>query len=96
MSEAPRIILYGTATCPYCLAAKMLLKKKNLAFEEIAVGGDREARAEMERLSGGRLVPQIFIDGMSIGGFDQLSALEKSGELDQLLNGRTDAPAAGN
>lgn len=96
MSEASRIILYGTATCPYCLAAKMLLKKKNLAFGEIAVGGDSEARAEMERLSGRRSVPQIFIDGKPIGGFDELSALERSGELDQLLNGRPDASAAGN
>ena len=65
----------------------MLLKQKNLEFEEIAVGTDRKARAEMERLSGGRSVPQIFIDQKPIGGFDQLSALERSGELDELMNG---------
>ena len=93
MTDAPRITLYGTATCPYCLAAKMLLKKKNLDFEEIAVGSDRKLRAEMERLSGGRSVPQIFIDEKPIGGFDQLSALEQRGELDRLLNGGKDLPA---
>lgn len=96
MSETSRITLYTTATCPYCLAAKMLLKKKNLDFDEIGVGLDPAARANMERLSGGRSVPQIFIDERPIGGFDQLSSLERSGELNQLLNGRTKSPAAEN
>lgn len=93
MTDAARITLYGTATCPYCLAAKMLLKKNNLDFEEIAIGSDRKLRAEMERRSGGRSVPQIFIDEKPIGGFDQLSALEQSGELDRLTNGGKDLPA---
>ena len=69
---------------------------ENDDFEEIAVGFDPAARAEMERLSGGRTVPQIFIDRKPIGGFDQLSALEQSGELDQLMNGQTESSAAEN
>jgi len=63
----------------------MLLKKKGLDFEDISVSGDHELRQQMERLSGGRSVPQIFIDDKPIGGFDELYLLEKSGELDRLL-----------
>jgi glutaredoxin 3 len=63
----------------------MLLKKKGLDYDEILVSRDGDIRAEMERLSGRRTVPQIFIDDKSIGGFDELYALDKSGELDSLL-----------
>lgn len=63
----------------------MLLKKKGLEFEDISVSGDDALRREMERLSGGVKVPQIFIDDRPIGGFDELFAMDKSGELDRLL-----------
>lgn len=63
----------------------MLLKKKGLEFEDISVSGDDALRREMERLSGGAKVPQIFIDDRPIGGFDELFAMDKSGELDRLL-----------
>jgi glutaredoxin 3 len=63
----------------------MLLQKKGLDYDEILVSRDGDIRAEMERLSGRRTVPQIFIDDKSIGGFDELYALDKSGELDGLL-----------
>ena len=86
MNDAPRIRLYGTEHCGYCLAARMFLKKKGLAFEDIPVGDDPEMRRQMQEQGGGRTVPQIFIDGTPIGGFDELCALDKSGELDRMLD----------
>ena len=79
-----RIRIYGTNTFGWCLAARMLLKKKALEFEDILVS-DPANRAEMERLSGHRSVPQIFIGDQSVGGYDQLAALDKSGELDRII-----------
>ena len=63
----------------------MLLKKKGLDYVDILVSRDPQQRAEMEQRSGQQSVPQIFIDGNSIGGFDELYTLEQSGELDLLL-----------
>lgn len=83
--QNPRIVVYGTETCPYCTAARMLLKKKGLDYEDILVSRDHEKRAEMERLSGGHTVPQIFINDEPVGGFDDLYALDKEGRLDEML-----------
>ena len=77
--------MYSTEQCPFCLAARMLLKKKGVAFEDILVSQDAELRARMEQLSGRRTVPQIFINDEPIGGFDELYRLDKQGELDELL-----------
>ena len=77
--------VYGNATCPYCGAARMLLVKKGVAFEDIDVAGDTDRLKEMKDRSGGTTVPQIFIGDSPIGGFDELYALDKSGELDKLL-----------
>lgn len=78
--------MYTTAFCPFCTRAKNLLKQKSVEFTEISVDGDPALRQQMmERSGGGRTVPQIFIDGKSIGGSDELVALEISGELDRLL-----------
>lgn len=78
--------IYTTDFCPFCVRAKNLLTKKGVAFEEIPVDGDPARRREMtERSGGGRTVPQIFIDNKSIGGSDDLAALELAGELDKLL-----------
>ena len=63
----------------------MLLKKKGVEFEDVDVANDPDMFAEMLELSDARTVPQIFIDDVSIGGFDDLHALEKSGELDEML-----------
>ena len=83
---APRIVVYSSPFCGFCGAAKRLLKDKGAAFEEIDVLFAPERRDEMVERSGGRrTVPQIFIDDRHIGGFDDLSALERSGELDPLL-----------
>lgn len=78
------IRIYGTNTCGWCMAARMLLKRKGLDFEDILVN-DPGNRAEMERLSGQRTVPQIFFGERSIGGYDELLALDKSGELDCIV-----------
>jgi glutaredoxin 3 len=81
-----RIEIYTTPTCPYCIAAKRLLTKKGVAFEEINVAGDPEGRRAMSARAGGRAtVPQIFIDGKHIGGCDDLHALDGQGGLDPLL-----------
>ncbi len=82
----PSITIYTTATCPYCVAAKALLRKKNATFIEIGVDGDAAARAAMtERAHGRRTVPQIFIGDRHIGGSDDLHALDAAGKLDPLL-----------
>ncbi|MDW4549200.1 glutaredoxin 3 [Defluviimonas sp. D31] len=82
----PRVEIYTTPWCPYCLAAKRLLLAKGVAFEEIDVSGDPELRAAMmERAHGRYTVPQIFIDGEHIGGSDDLHALDRIGKLDPML-----------
>lgn len=85
MNEKPRIRIYGSEYCGYCVAARMLLDRKGLSYEDIAVGTDGETRKVMEKESGGRTIPQIFIDDVPIGGFDELNAMNMSGELDRML-----------
>jgi len=80
-----KVILYTTQQCPYCHMAKELLSSKNIPYEEIRVDTDPEKREEMMRLSQRRTVPQIFINDQSIGGYDDLAALARSGKLDELL-----------
>ena len=84
----PRVRIFTTPICPYCVRAKALLKKKGAEIQEIDVFGDAEARAVMESESHGRrTVPQIFVGKTHVGGCDDLYALESSGELDALLEG---------
>lgn len=80
-----KIIIYSKANCPYCTWAKQFLESKNLSYEEIRVDLDAEKRSEMERITGRRTVPQIFINDKPIGGYDDLMELSKKGELDTLL-----------
>jgi glutaredoxin 3 len=80
-----KVLVYSTNYCPYCAAAKALLRAKGVPFEEIDVSNDPARRAEMEQLSGRRTVPQIFINGRSIGGYDDARQLDATGELDRLL-----------
>jgi glutaredoxin 3 len=83
------VIIYSTRFCPYCHAAKRLLRDKGVQFTEIDVTFDPETRRRMTELAGGRhTVPQIFIDGRHIGGYDDLSALDRAGGLDPLLFGK--------
>ena len=84
----PPVVIYTTSTCPFCHAAKALLRTKAAPFEEIGVDGDRAARAAMAAKAGGRsTVPQIFIGDTHVGGCDDLHALEDAGKLDALLAG---------
>jgi len=81
-----KIEVYTTSRCPYCVKAKALLDRKNVAYTEIDVSTDDEARNLMiKRANGIRTVPQIFIDDAHIGGCDDLYALDQKGELDPLL-----------
>ena len=78
--------VYTTEYCPYCVRVKALLKRKGVAFDEIDITYDAVAREQMVELAGGRrTVPEIFINGQIIGGYDELKALEDTGELDSLL-----------
>lgn len=82
----PPIVIYTKSTCPYCHAAKDLLRRKGAAFSEVSVDGDRAAQAAMAQKAGGRsTVPQIFIDGAHVGGCDDLYALDEAGRLDPML-----------
>jgi len=80
-----KIVVYLTNSCFYCVRAKQLLDAKRLEYEEIRVDLDEALLQEMMVQSGRRTVPQIFINDKSVGGFDDLYALDKSGELDRLL-----------
>ena len=85
----PKIKIYTTPICPYCVRAKALLKKKGATFDEVDVFMDADARQEMEdKTNGARTVPQIFIGEKHVGGCDELYALESNGQLDPLLNKR--------
>jgi glutaredoxin 3 len=80
------VTIYSTMFCGYCAAAKRLLAKKGIAFEEIDVAFTRGARDKMVARAGGRTsVPQIFIGETHVGGFDDLVELEHDGKLDPLL-----------
>jgi glutaredoxin 3 len=82
----PKIEIYTTTICPFCHAAKRLLKEKGVSFSEISLTQKPHLRERMvERASGGRTVPQIFIDDTHIGGCDDLYALDAKGGLDPLL-----------
>lgn len=81
-----KVTIYTRAFCPYCFRALRLLKNKGADFTEIDAGMDAEKRAEMlSRSNGGRTYPQIFVGDIHIGGFDDMNALDKRGELDKLL-----------
>ena len=90
MSDKVKITMYASEYCSYCMAARMLLKKKGVDYDEVLVTNDPALRDEMERRSNKTSVPQIFIADQAIGGFDELYELEESGELDRMLNQQQD------
>jgi len=85
VTSKPKIEIYGTEYCGYCTAARMLLKKKGLDYEDVLISKDEKAFERMQERSGRQSVPQIFINDQPIGGFDELYSLEQNGDLDQLL-----------
>ena len=83
-----RVVMYSTAVCPYCIMAERLLKAKGVEnIEKIRVDLDSQQRVEMMEKTGRRTVPQIYIGDTHVGGFDDLSALDRQGKLDGLLQG---------
>jgi len=81
----PDIKVYSTRFCGYCKAAERLLTSKGVEYEVIKVDEDPQMFAHMQETSGRRSVPQIFIGDVHVGGFDDLSELNQSGELDNML-----------
>jgi glutaredoxin 3 len=93
MIERRDIVMYSTNWCGYCWRARNLFERKGIAVTEIKIDEEAGARAVMLEKSGGRrTVPQIFIGERHIGGYDELAALERSGELDQLLGSSGPTP----
>jgi glutaredoxin 3 len=83
-----RVVMYSTAVCPYCIMAERLLKAKGVEnIEKIRVDLDAQQRVDMMEKTGRRTVPQIYIGDTHVGGFDELSALDRQGKLDGLLQG---------
>ena len=83
---AANVEIYTWSSCPFCIRAKALLKKKGVEFTEYCIDGDEEARAKMsDRANGRTSVPQIFINDQHIGGCDDIYALERNGGLAPLL-----------
>ena len=88
---APKITMYSTGVCPYCLRAEALLKSKGVVIDEkVRIDLDPAQRDLMMKKTGRRTVPQIYIGETHVGGFDDLAALDHAGGLDALLKG---APA---
>ena len=84
----PEIVMYATATCPYCQRARRLLQRKGISYTEIRVDQEPHRWSEMETRSGRSTVPQIFIGDHHVGGYDDAVALDIEGKLDPLLEGQ--------
>jgi glutaredoxin 3 len=87
MARNAKVVMYATATCPYCIRAEQLLRRKGVTdIEKIRVDLDPAKREEMERRApGARTVPQIFIGAVHVGGCDDMVELDRQGKLDPLL-----------
>jgi len=79
------VAIYTTPSCPYCVMAKRLMREKGVEYEEIDVATDTDKRRWLVETTGQRTVPQIFIGGRPYGGYTDIAALDKKGELDPLL-----------
>jgi glutaredoxin 3 len=91
-TDAPKITLYSTAICPYCVAAKNFLKSKGQSWTEVRIDLDPAEREKMVALARRTSVPQIFVGDVHVGGYDDMMALHRAGKLEPLLAG---APEAG-
>ncbi|MBK7423465.1 MAG: glutaredoxin 3 [Propionivibrio sp.] len=90
MSAVPRVLMYSTAVCPFCVRAEQLLRARGVAeIEKVRVDLDPERRAEMMEKTARRTVPQIYIGDTHVGGCDELFALDHAGKLLPLLSGDT-------
>ncbi len=82
-----KVVIYNRTLCWYCWRAKRLLKRKRYQFEVVDLTNDSEGRAWLAETTGRRTVPQVFVDGRPVGGFDDIRTLDRSGELDLLVRG---------
>jgi len=81
-----QIRMYSTAVCPFCIRAERLLTARGaVSIEKLRVDLDPALRDEMVQITGRRTVPQIFIDGVHVGGFEELAALDREGKLPEML-----------
>ena len=98
MSAAAHVTVYTTRYCPYCFAARRLLDGKGIAYREIACDGREDLRQWLFEASRQSTVPQIFVNGRSIGGYSELSLLDKRGQLERVLGEppADDAPSVDN
>jgi glutaredoxin 3 len=88
VSSPANIVIYTTAVCPYCVAAKNFLQSKGQTWSEVRVDTDPDTRRWMTETTGRTSVPQIFINDTHVGGYDDMIALHRKGGLDPLLEGR--------
>ena len=89
MSAAPRVLMYSTAVCPYCIRAEQLLRARGVAeIEKVRIDLDPERRAEMMEKTGQRTVPNVFVNGQHIGGCDKTLAAISSGSFQQALKSK--------
>ena len=84
-AEFKEVVIYTTLLCPFCLRAKRFLENKKVSYKEISVDRDRVKRQEMIQKSKRLTVPQIWVGNIHVGGWDELSALDRAGKLDSLL-----------
>ena len=90
MSAKPRVLMYSTAVCPYCVRAEQLLRARGVdEIEKVRVDLDPERRTEMMERTARRTVPQIFVGDTHVGGCDDLIALDQAGKLTPLLSGES-------
>ena len=85
-TEEVKVIMYSTVHCPYCRLARQFFDKREVGYTEIMVDKERGMREEMEQRSNRTSVPQIFINGFHVGGFEDLADLDLEGDLEALLN----------
>jgi len=81
----PNIVMYTSQVCPYCTRAKALLNRKGVAYEERLIGLDPSGRQQLVELTGRWTVPQVVVDDQVLGGWDEISALDREGRLDPIL-----------
>ncbi|WP_372012718.1 glutaredoxin 3 [Pseudoxanthomonas sp. 10H] len=93
-SSLPQIVIYSTAVCPYCVAAKNFLKSQGREWTEVRVDLDLEERRKMIDLARRTSVPQIFVGDVHVGGYDDMMALHRAGRLLPLLDGQASGGAA--
>ena len=84
MTTSPRVLIYTTEACGYCRTAKALLDRRGLPYEEINLARDPHGRMRLAETTGMMTFPQVIIDGRPIGGYQELSAADRAGRLDEL------------